>query len=193
MDILSVQNCLVHSRYLVLTMKKISSRLSYNKGGLNLEAKQLLLVPRDQRCNIALSVSLQGCSLWGKLLCGTWLSSAAQSPSPEGCRAKQGADLTQWLHRLVGRQEGRKRLVRDQLQQGDALGKPQMASHTERAPGCSLVWVAQRLLGNASLLLVHPFPCSPKMVSQGSTICWIQGSLLPLHPGATAAPELGVG
>ena len=71
-------------------------------GGWSSKAKRQLPAPRDCRCNIVLSLSLQGCPPWGTLLAFPCVGQGFHqqwSPRPEGCRAKQGASLMQWLHR----------------------------------------------------------------------------------------------
>ena len=111
------------------------------KGGRSPEAERQLPIPGDCRCSIVLSASLQGCPPWGTLLAFQCVGHSFHqqwSPGPEGCRAKQGADLMQWLHRDQ-LETGQGERGKDQSQGKDnPLGDLQMASHT-KDPGCSLV------------------------------------------------------
>lgn len=97
------------------------------------EVEQQLPISGDCRCNIAQSVCLQDCPPWGTLLAFQSLEGGFHqqwSPRPEGCRAKQGTGLMQWLHRdLLKTGQGER--SRDHAQEKDhTLGRPQMTSHT---------------------------------------------------------------
>lgn len=133
-------------------------------------AEQQLPIPGDCRCNITLSVSLQGCPPWGTPPClpvpGMCLSSAVE-PQTRGLQSQTGgwpdAMVTQ---RLAGGRTGEKR-------QGPIPGEGQYTEETPndfphlRDPGCSLVQETQGPLGERKkpiFALCSSAPLFPKAV-----------------------------